>query len=1072
MSLNEIPDKVSFSDEEETTLKYWQEKDCFRESVKRSEGKPLYTFYDGPPFATGLPHYGHILAGTIKDVVTRWAHQTGHHVERRFGWDCHGLPIEFEIEKALGIKSKEQVMEMGIANYNAECRKIVMRYSKEWETVVNRFGRWIDFENDYKTMHLSYMESVWWVFNQLWQKKLVYRGVKVMPYSTGCTTPLSNFEANSNYQDATDPSVMVSFPLVTDPEVHLLAWTTTPWTLPSNLALCAHPEMDYVKIKDKKTHGGKTFILMEARLEQLYPNLAKQKGKEPPFETLQKMKGADLKGLEYVPLFEYFLFKKEDGAFKVVNDTYVTADAGTGIVHQAPGFGEDDYRVCLKNGIITKDTAPPCPIDEGGKFTEAVSDFAGQYIKEADPLICKKLKDNGRLVEKKSIVHSYPFCWRSNTPLIYRTVASWFVGVTDIKEDLIKCAHDSYWVPEFVQTKRFNNWLENAIDWCVSRSRYWGTPLPIWHSEDWEELVCVGSVKELEELSGQKITDLHREFVDEITIPSKQGKGVLRRVPEVFDCWFESGSMPYGQAHYPFENKDKFDKGFPADFIAEGLDQTRGWFYTLMVLSTALFKKPAFKNLVVNGLVLAENGKKMSKSARNYPDPMDVVKRHSADAIRLYLINSPVVRAEPLRFKEEGVKEVVNDVFRPLWNGAKFFVQNYNRFVAAGHKFDPTDFSSKNVMDHWMIANNAELIKYVRGEMQAYKLSTVVPGLLRFLESLTNWYVRMNRSRLKGAEGVDDWSKSLTTLFEVLSTATVLMAPFTPFLAENLYTRLKPLFPEDKREDSVHYLMLPEANEKLLDPVILRKVSRMQTVIELTRVMRERTKMAIKMPVAEVVVATSDAEYLQDVVELQNYILEEVHSLKMITTENQTDYVTLSLDADKASLGKRFKKEAKAVEQAIQKLTEEETATFLANGGMSLCGHELTMDDVKVKRTFKEGIQDFDTNTDGKVLVLMKTTINEEQTAIYIAREFVNRVQTLRKSSGLTPNDAICVWYNADGIVDKTLAAKMDYVKAKLAVTSVETMAKKAGDTFADVDTEIVVGEEKCKVRLEFTKPQ
>ncbi|KAJ1980253.1 isoleucine--tRNA ligase, partial [Dimargaris cristalligena] len=638
----------SFPKEEEKIQAYWREIDAFRTSVKLSEGRKPFTFYDGPPFATGLPHYGHLLAGTIKDVVTRFAHQTGHYVERRFGWDCHGLPVEHEIDKKLHITGRDDVMAMGIDKYNAECRSIVMRYANEWRSTVERLGRWIDFDNDYKTLDTSFMESVWWAFGQLYGKGKVYRGVRVMPFSTGCNTPLSNFEATQNYKDVVDPAVTVAFPLVSDPTVQLLAWTTTPWTLPSNLALCVNPDFEYIKIRDGET--GQLYVLLEKRLDVLYKNPKKAK-----FEILDRFSGSSMLGWEYIPLFDYFVEEFQGRAFKVLNDRYVTDESGTGIVHQAPGFGEDDHRCCTEAGVISPDGFLPCPVNESGIMTSEVTDFAGLYIKDADKEIQKHLKRVNRLVRQTQMSHSYPFCWRSDTPLVYKAVPSWFVRVREITDRLLANNRTSRWVPEFVQEKRFGNWLAAARDWNISRNRYWGTPIPLWVSDDYEEVVCVGSVAELEELTGVTgLTDIHRDKIDHLTIPSRTGRGVLRRIEEVFDCWFESGSMPYAQKHYPFENRELFESTFPADFVSEGIDQTRGWFYTLLVLSTHLFDCAPYKNLIASGLVLAADGKKMSKRLKNYPDPTLVIDKYGADALRMYLINSPVVRAETLKFKEEG----------------------------------------------------------------------------------------------------------------------------------------------------------------------------------------------------------------------------------------------------------------------------------------------------------------------------------------------------------------------------------------------------------------------------------
>ena len=712
--LSPVSEQINFSQEEEKIMKLWSEIDAFKSCLEQSKDKPRFVFYDGPPFATGMPHYGNLLAGIIKDVIPRWVHMSGYHVERRFGWDCHGLPIEHEIDKKLGIKSPEDVQRIGIDAYNNECRGIVMRYSNEWRWIVNRIGRWIDFDNDYKTMYPWFMESVWWAFNQLFEKGLVYRGVKVMPYSNACNTPLSNFETGLNYKDVVDPSVIVSFPLDESPDISLIAWTTTPWTLPSNMAVCVNPNSDYVKIKDKAKN--QIYIMMEARLDMLYK-------KQDEYEILERFKGKVLEDKTYKPLFNYFeKFKKLTGAFRVACDGYVSEDSGTGVVHQAPFFGEEDHRVCLAKGIILKDGEVICPVDPCGRFTDAVTDFVGQYVKDADKNIIKHLKNEKRLVHQSTVKHSYPFCWRSDTPLIYRAIPSWFVCVESFADELVRVNQTTYWVPQFVQEKRFANWLRDARDWAISRNRYWGTPIPIWTSDDGEELVCVGSIKQLEELSGQKITDLHREFVDKITIPSKKGKGQLKRITEVFDCWFESGSMPYGQAHYPFENKEQFEANFPSDFIAEGIDQTRGWFYTLLVLSTALFGKPPFKNVIVNGHVLASDGQKMSKSKKNYPDPVDIISKYGADAIRLYLINSPVVRGENIRFREEGVRDILKDVFLPWYNAYRFLVQNIEMFEKETNQQFRVDFkklfSSQNIMDQWISSFTQSLVKFVKTEMK------------------------------------------------------------------------------------------------------------------------------------------------------------------------------------------------------------------------------------------------------------------------------------------------------------------------------------------------------------------
>lgn len=1036
-----VPEHIDFSREEEKVLKLWKELNAFQTSLIQSKNRPRYTFYDGPPFATGLPHYGHILAGTVKDVVTRWAHQSGFHVERRFGWDCHGLPVEYEIDKVLDIKGPEDVEKMGIDKYNAECRKIVMRYAHEWEDIITRLGRWIDFKNDYKTMYPSFMESIWWVFKQLYDKGLVYRGFKVMPFSTACHTPLSNFESGQNYKEVQDPSVIVSFPLEESPDVSMIAWTTTPWTLPSNLTLCVHPELVYVKIREKETSH--VYILMEARLSEMYRT-------PDEYEIMERFKGATLEGKSYKSLFSYFQHMKARGAFRIVLDTYVTEDSGTGVVHQAPYFGEDDYRVNLRYDIITKDMAPLCPVDMSGRFTDPVEDFKGQYVKDADKNIIRWLKEHGRLVHQGTVAHSYPFCWRSDTPLIYRAVPSWFVRVEHMVDKLLASNSTTYWVPDFVKEKRFGNWLRDARDWAISRNRYWGTPIPLWVSDDGKEIVCIGSIEELKRLSGAAdIADLHRESIDGLTIPSVRTPGaVLRRVPEVFDCWFESGSMPYAQNHYPFDERRRkeFEDGFPGDFIAEGIDQTRGWFYTLLVLSTALYGKAPFKNLICHGLVLAADGQKMSKRKKNYPDPMDIVHKYGADAIRLYLVNSPVVRADNLRFKEEGVRDILKDVFLPWYNAYRFLMQNIERIEREdGMEFlfnESNAEQAENYMDRWIVSFTQSLIMFVRQEMQAYRLYTVVPRLLKFVDELTNWYVRMNRRRLKGESGVEDCHRALGTLFAVLFSMTRVMAPFVPFLTEHMYQNLRhhidPQTTKGEDTKSVHYLLLPVPQESLIDTTIETAVDRMQKVVELGRVIRDRKTLPMKYPLKEIVVIHKDEAVLHDVKSLQNYIIEELNVRSVtVTTDKHCYGVTLRAEPDHRTLGARLKGAFKAVAAAVKDLSDDQLMAFQQSGQIEVAGgHRLGAEDIRLIYTFdsqsEETPSHYEAHSDGGMLVLLDINPEDSMLEEGLAREVINRIQKLRKKAKLVPADEITVFYKTSGALARVIPAYSDFIFATI----------------------------------------
>lgn len=986
----------SFVKEEEKILQLWKNVDAFHNCMSQSQDLANYSFYDGPPFATGLPHYGHILAGTIKDVITRYAHQNKQRVIRRFGWDCHGLPIEYEIDKKLSIKTREQVLQLGIANYNQECKNIVMTYAKEWESIMTRLGRWVDFKNDYKTMDVNFMESVWWVFKTIFDKNMVYRGCKVMPYSTTCNTPLSNFEASSNYKEVHDIEFYVTFPLLQEPSVNLIVWTTTPWTLTSNLAICVNANIDYVKI----LVDDKIYILAANRLE----NTFKQ------FIILDKFKGKLLHNKQYIAIFNYYA-----SSFTILCDDYVKDDAGTGIVHLAPTFGEDDYRICLANNIISKETILPCPIDANGYFT--IAEFKGMFLKDITELMKKMLKAQGRLLKCGTFIHKYPFCWRSDTPLIYKAVPSWFIKVESIRDKLIFNNQQTNWIPNNIKEGRFNNWLKDASDWNISRNRYWGTPLPLWCNEDFSEIICIGSIAELEKLSNVKVTDLHRQFIDNITIPAKDGINVLRRVDEVFDCWFESGSMPYAQLHYPFENKQLFESTFPADFIAEGIDQTRGWFYTLLVIATILFDKAPFKNVIVNGLVLAEDGKKMSKKLRNYPDPLEIVNEFGTDALRLYLINSPATRACDLAFKKSGVKDMIRDILLPWYHSFKFLLLS----LTYSNK-DIVVLEENNVMDIWILAIINQLIVDITKEMKDYHLYNVVPHLINFIDLLTNWYIRFNRKRLKSGNIC-----AINTLTDIQFILVKIMSPFVPFLSESIYQNLRPLI--NCKEESVHYLTFPIVDNSKLNTYIIKTFQILKSLIDLGRIARDRRNITLKSPLKELLIIHEDQEILERLQNLQQYILNELNVKKLVFTTQQQSYIALKIKADKKILGKKLKNNAKNVIEQLESLSQDKILHFIDKKSINILDINIIIDEVKIVKEFIGNTDFCEAAWDDNILIVLDLQIDQSLIIEAANRKLINKIQQLRKQYGIVPSDNIIIyWYSDNEELSKIITDSHDFL--------------------------------------------
>lgn len=997
-----VDPKVSFPKLEEEIVKFWEENKTFQKSVTEREGQPDFVFYDGPPFATGLPHFGHFVPGTIKDIIPRYKTMKGFHVERRFGWDCHGLPVENLIEKELGLNSKTDIETYGVANFNEACRSSVLRYVNEWRAIVTRLGRWVDFDNDYKTMDPDYMESIWWVVKTLWDKKLIYEGHYILPYCPRCSTVLSNHELSlGGYKDDHDPAITIRFKIkkapaglenLADGSTYLVAWTTTPWTLPSNLALALGPDIDYVCVID----GNERYILAESRLGAYY--------KDPASLTLAwKKKGSELAGLTYEPLFPYFADLEKEGAFVTVTGAHVTTEDGTGIVHTAPGFGEDDYQVLKGTGIPTV-----CPIDAECKFTDEVPDYKGIFVKDSDKAIIDRLKKEGKLVKREQILHAYPHCWRCDSPLIYRAISSWFVKIDPIKQKMLQANKKVYWVPAHIRDGRFGKWLENARDWAISRNRYWGNPLPIWKCDTCGETICIGSRKELEEKSGVYPQDLHKHFIDDITFPCSCG-GTMKRIPEVLDCWFESGSMPYAQSHYPYENKERFEQDFPADFICEGLDQTRGWFYTLTILAAALFDSPAFKACVVNGLVLAEDGKKMSKSLRNYTDPMEVMNKFGADALRIFLMNSAVIKAEDLCYSDEGVKEVLKSVIIPIWNAYGFFVTYAN--IDQVQPSDPLPGNLANTLDAWILSVCEKMVLEVTEGLEAYDMQAAIAPILEFIDSLNNWFIRRSRRRFWKSENDADKTEAYNTLYRVLKRLILVSAPVMPFITEAVYQNLKTA----GEPESIHLCAWPEYDERFRNPALERDMASVRHAVSMGRALRVANDLKIRQPLASAQLVTKDEAERSVLARMEEILRDELNVKSILLKDNEEDLVEYSAKANFRVLGKELGKDMKAAAAEIEKLSAQQIIQLINGQAIQLTVGErtvsLTKEGVDIRRTEKAGLKVLN---EGTLTVALDTTITRDLLNEGYVRDLIRGIQNLRKESGLEVTDRIHLAVSGD----------------------------------------------------------
>ncbi|MEV0104292.1 isoleucine--tRNA ligase, partial [Nocardia sp. NPDC050789] len=993
--LSRTTGQVSFPELEQRVLDYWAADDTFRASIENRSEAEEFVFYDGPPFANGLPHYGHLLTGYVKDLIPRFQTMRGKKVERRFGWDTHGLPAEIEAEKQLGITDKSQIDAMGLAEFNAACKSSVLRYTNEWRNYVTRQARWVDFDNDYKTLDLDFMESVMWAFKSLYDKGLIYQGFRVLPYSWYEQTPLSNQEArlDDSYRMRQDPAVTVDMVLQVpaDHPLHILdganalIWTTTPWTLPSNLAIAVHPDVTYAHVQGK---DGKRYVVAAERVS----HYTREFGEEP--QVLSEHSGAALEGLNYLPPFDFF--RGHPRAHRVLNADYVTTDSGTGIVHLAPAFGEEDMDVASANGIDIVQ-----PLDAGGKFTSMVPPYEGLMVFDANPVIIKDLKAAGKLLRHETIEHSYPHSWRSGQPLIYMAVPSWFVAVTKFRDRMVELNKEITWVPEHIRDGQFGKWLENARDWNISRNRYWGAPIPVWVSDDpaYPRVDVYGSLDALERDFGVRPDDLHRPMIDELVRPNPDdptGKSMMRRTPEVLDCWFESGSMPYAQVHYPFENKEWFEgtstesidgaavaaPHSPGDFIVEYNGQTRGWFYNLHVLSTALFDRPAFKSVVAHGIVLGDDGLKMSKSKGNYPDVNEVFDRDGSDAMRWFLMASPVLRGGNLIVTERGIREGVSQALRPLWN-AWTFLQLYASQPGTWR----TD--SENVLDRYILAKLAATRDVMTDALEVYDIATACDELRTFADALTNWYVRRSRSRF--------WEEdrdAIDTLHTVLEVTTRLAAPLLPLISEVIYRGLT-------GERSVHLADWPAADALPHDAELVSAMDEVRTACSTVLSLRKAQNLRVRLPLSEVTVAAADAERLRPFVDL---IADEVNVKKVDLTADVAAHGRFELVVNARAAGPRIGKDVQTVIKAVKagEWTEAADGTVTA-AGIALLPEEYTQ---RLVAAEPESTAALPGNAG---LVVLNSVVTEELEAEGWARDLIRDLQETRKSLGLDVSDRITV---------------------------------------------------------------
>ncbi len=1025
-----VTPKLEVTRMEEDVLRFWQKQDIFQRSMKEREGGPEYVFYEGPPTANGHPGVHHILSRAFKDIFPRYKTMQGFHVSRRGGWDTHGLPVEIEVEKKQGFTNKQQIEEFGIAKFNELCRESAFAYIQEWEKLTDRIAYWVDLNTAYVTYKNDYIESIWWILKQFWEKDLLYQGFKVVPYCPRCGTPLSDHEVALGYEETTDPSIFVRMPMVDQPGTSLLVWTTTPWTLPANVAVAAHPDFEYVTIERSLPEGGtERLILAEALVSQLFG--------DEEVKVVERYKGKHLKGRKYNPLFTFVPVGKP--AHRVVLADFVTTEDGSGLVHIAPAYGEDDMNLSMEEDLPIIMTVAP-----NGTFIPEVRPWSGQFVKDADPLIIRDLEERGLMFKTALYTHTYPFCWRCSTPLLYYARPTWFIRTSQHKDDLVGLNDQINWYPNHIKNGRFGNWLSHNVDWALGRERYWGTPLPVWECENCRHQECIGSVEELAKATGKDLSelDLHRPHVDEIKFPCPQCRGVMRRVPELIDVWFDSGSMPYAQWHYPFENREEFEIQYPADYICEAVDQTRGWFYSLHAISTLLNKQVCFKNVICLGLILDGNGQKMSKSKGNVVDPWDVINQNGADAMRWYLYTASPAGQER-RFSRDLVGDVVRSFTLTLWNTYSFFVTYAN---LDGWSPDQKEEIHYSTLDLWLRSALHTLVRDVTNALENYDALGATRPISTFVDQLSNWYLRRSRRRFWKSGSDADKRAAYATLYEALATLSKLLAPSMPFIAEELYQNLeKPHIPQ--APDSVHLAAWPKFSTDVIDENLNRDMALVMKLASLGHAARNKANRKVRQPLAEAAFAVGGSDE-QDVIVRYADLLEDELNVKHVRSLMAAgEAAAFALNPLPKQLGQKYGRLFPQIRAAILALDTDAAAQKVLAGQSVMVDvdktlYEILPEEIEIRVQAKSG---FAVAADGAYLAALVTDLTPELVNEGLAREFVRRIQDLRKTADLEIADRIKLYYDVTPGLDAALQDFKDYILGETLTVSLEKGSGREG---------------------------